>query len=400
MQVRARRWQRAGHNRANQPHVSGGDDQRGGDDRGADDGYLTVLHLKVSVGQPGGQRPAARGAAGAPRIYVNRDRGEEEDPGEHACKLRRERRQAQPVAEHREREEAKERAPERAAPAEHRRSAEYDGRNGVELVAVAGIRSGLSQVGHVDHRSQARDQARQQVDQAHAPRDWDSGVARPRRRKADRIERAPDDGTVQQDDVGGEDKNEERKLRRNNAPQVSLPNEEKPGWKAAVVHRRLRDAFGDASKEREGAERDDEGRDLQPRDEHGVERTAGTANGERDDRGDGGVKPPVAAGGAEDDRRESHHRPDRQIDAAGDDHRRERDGQQSELHAEPRDLEEIPRRGEVRRDDGKERDLGSQRDEQDRVAGTQSMKGRGHGDGGRGTRTRPDGPHDGTMITM
>ena len=116
---------------------------------------------------------------------------------------------------------------------------------------------------------------------------------------------------MQQNDVGGEDKNEERKLRRNNAPQVPLPNEEKPAWKAAVVHRRLRDALGDASKEREGAERDDEGRNLQPRDEHGVERATGTANGEREDRGDGRVKPPVAAGGAEDDRRESHHRPDR-----------------------------------------------------------------------------------------
>ncbi len=38
---------------------------------------------------------------------------------------------------------------------------------------------------------------------------------------------------------------------------------------------------------------------------------------------------------------EAEHRADRQVDAAGDDDRRQRDGQQPELHAEPGDLEEV-----------------------------------------------------------
>ena len=48
---------------------------------------------------------------------------------------------------------------------------------------------------------------------------------------------------------------------------------------------------------------------------------------------------------------------DRQVDAAGDDHRRERHGQQPELHAEPGDLEEVADGEKVRRNDGEERDL-------------------------------------------
>jgi hypothetical protein len=44
------------------------------------------------------------------------------------------------------------------------------------------------------------------------------------------------------------------------------------------------------------------------------------------------------------DRRQAPHRADRQVDAAGDDDRCQRDRQQAELHAEPRHLEEVPER--------------------------------------------------------
>ena len=43
-----------------------------------------------------------------------------------------------------------------------------------------------------------------------------------------------------------------------------------------------------------------------------------------------------------------------------DDHRREGDGQQPELHAEPGDLEEVADREKVRRNDGEQRDLGEE----------------------------------------
>ncbi len=77
-----------------------------------------------------------------------------------------------------------------------------------------------------------------------------------------------------------------------------------------------------------------------------------------------------------------HHRSDRQVDAASDDDRCQRDRQESELHAEARDLEEVPGRGEVRGDDREERRLRRQCDEQDRVTGWETLEGPDHCVGG------------------
>ena len=114
---------------------------------------------------------------------------------------------------------------------------------------------------------------------------------------------------------------------------------------------------------------------LEVRDEHGVERAAGAANEQRDERRERWMESPIAARGAKDHRRESHHRADRQVDSAGDDDRRERDGQQPDFYAQPRDFEEVPGGREVRRDRREKRDLDCQRDEQDGVAGTSGSRG-------------------------
>ena len=186
---------------------------------------------------------------------------------------------------------------------------------------------------------------------------------------------------MQQHDVKRKDDQEYGELCRDNASQVTLSQKEKPRRESAVVDRRLRDSFGDPTKQRERAKRHDERRDSEVRDEHGVERAAGAANEQRDERRERGMEPPVAARGAKDHRRESHHRPDRQIDSAGDDDRRERDGQQPELNAQARDFEEVPGGREVRRDCRKERDLDRQRDEQDGVPGPESIERPDHGAG-------------------
>ncbi len=107
----------------------------------------------------------------------------------------------------------------------------------------------------------------------------------------------------------------------------------------------------------------------------------GAADEQRDERGRRWMEPPVPARRAEDDSREPHHRSDRQVDAAGDDDRRQRNRQEPELHAEARDLEEVPGCGEVRRDEGEERDLGRQRDNQDRVTGWETLEWPHHGVG-------------------
>ena len=57
---------------------------------------------------------------------------------------------------------------------------------------------------------------------------------------------------------------------------------------------------------------------------------------------------PVTARSAEYDSRKAHHRADRQIDAAGDHDRRHRHREETKLHAQPGDLEEVADGEEVR----------------------------------------------------
>ena len=160
----------------------------------------------------------------------------------------------------------------------------------------------LAEVRYVDDRGEAGDEPREHVHQPDARRHRDPGVTRAGRREANRVERAPDDRAVQQHDVNRKDQQEDGELRRDNIPQVTLSQKEKPRRKAAVVDRRLRDSFGDPTKQRERAKRHDERRDSETRDEHGVERAAGAADEQRDERRERGMEPPVAARGAKDHR--------------------------------------------------------------------------------------------------
>ena len=140
-----------------------------------------------------------------------------------------------------------------------------------------------------------------------------------------------------------EHRKKNRQLRRNHAPQISLTEREKRRRKSAVVHRCLGDAFRDAAKQRERAERHDQRRQPQPRNQHGVQPAAGAPDRERDGRR-----------GWNRQCRSRHAAPkqtaaspiigaDRQVDAAGNQNRRQRNGEQSELGVEPRDLEEVAR---------------------------------------------------------
>src|SRR5207342_375317 len=71
---------------------------------------------------------------------------------------------------------------------------------------------------------------------------------------------------------------------------------------------------------------------------------------------------------AERDRGEPHHRADREVDPARDDDRRQRDGEQAELDAEPRHLEEVAEGEKVRRDQREKQRLGGQHQEEHPLA--------------------------------
>ena len=121
---------------------------------------------------------------------------------------------------------------------------------------------------------------------------------------------------MQQYDVSGKHHDEERQLRRNDAAEIALAERQKAARKIGVVRRRVRDAFRDAAKQRQGSQRDDERRDLEARDQQGVERAARGTDEQRDERGERQRKTEILAGGPEHDGREAQHGADRQVDAA------------------------------------------------------------------------------------
>lgn len=131
-----------------------------------------------------------------------------------------------------------------------------------------------------------------------------------------------------------------------------------------VIDRAARDALGHAAKQRERPECDDERRDAQSRDQASVEDAAGATSQQRRRRRAGNRETPVMIGGAEHHRSETHHRADRQIDPAGDDDRRHRDGQDADLDAYTRDLEEVRQRQEARRHDREQDDFEDERAQQ------------------------------------
>ena len=90
-------------------------------------------------------------------------------------------------------------------------------------------------------------------------------------------------------------------------------------------------------------------------------RAAGTPDGKRDGGRHWNWPLQIAPRRAETDRRQTHHGADRQVDAAGDQNRRQRHGEQPELGVQPRDLEEVGEREEVRRDEGEDRHLDGNR---------------------------------------
>ena len=214
----------------------------------------------------------------------------------------------------------------------------------------------------------ARHQPGQQIQGAEATGDGDSCVACALSGEADDVPSPPDDRSMEHDRIGRQDGQKQQQLGRDDAPQVSLTQREKPRGKIGVVDRAAREPLRNSAEQRERPERDDERRDAEPRDQHRVERSAGAAGQKRDRRRGRQRHMPVVVGRAEEDRGEPHHRPHRQIDAAADNDRGQRDGQQPELDAQPDDFEQVAQRKEVLGYCCEERDLGDERQQEDPFA--------------------------------
>jgi len=96
--------------------------------------------------------PGSAGGSAARPQAIDCDGADEQRAREDARELRRQRREVQAVPQHRQREQARKRAPERPAPAEHRGAAENDRGDRIQLVAVARVRFRLPQMRDVHDR--------------------------------------------------------------------------------------------------------------------------------------------------------------------------------------------------------------------------------------------------------
>ena len=98
----------------------------------------------------------------------------------------------------------------------------------------------------------------EQIHEPDAVLDGNTGVSRAARAEPDRVQRAAEDRSMQQNAVRQQHREENRQLRRNDAPQIALSERKERRRKTAVVDRRFGDALGNAAKQRERAERDDQ----------------------------------------------------------------------------------------------------------------------------------------------
>src|SRR5215470_64858 len=108
---------------------------------------------------------------------------------------------------------------------------------------------------------------------------------------------------MQQQEVEERDSDQRQSLRRQNSEQITLSEKQKILGESGVVVHAASHSFGQSAKERKGSERDDQGRQVEPRDQQRVQPAAEQAQRQRQRRarpdGQSGVAPQPAA----DDRR-------------------------------------------------------------------------------------------------
>ena len=269
---RSRRAGCSRHHRSHEPHIRRGDEQRPAEDRCTQHRNLTVLHGPfLSCSDCNRRRPGAS-------YSINPDGRNQQRPGQHANKLRRQRRESESVLEHGNRKQADDRPGDRAASAEYRGAAQHHGRHGVQLVTSSRVGARLPDVGDIDDARETGDDARQQIREADASHNGNPRVSRSGLPVPNRVPRPADDRSMKQHAVGGDGDDQDRELSRNPAGQVALAKREKSRRKPRVVHCRLGDAFRDSAKQRQGAQRHDQRRNSEPGDQRGIQRTANHAD--------------------------------------------------------------------------------------------------------------------------
>jgi hypothetical protein len=189
---------------------------------------------------------------------------------------------------------------------------------------------------------------------------------------------------------GGDGQGEE--LGGHGAERALADEQEGPG-KVGVAHDAAGQPFGQAAKQGERPESDDEGWDLEPPDQHRVQPSPRGADRHGQERGPPHGQAEVPKRRAHHDRCEAQKRAHRQVDPAGEDHRSQGQGEEADLHTRSRHLGGVGHAQEVRAEGAEERHLAEQQDGQHALVGEErAAHGLSHErprDGVRRRRPRP-----------
>ena len=150
------------------------------------------------------------------------------------------------------------------------------------------------------------------------------------------------------------------------------------------------EGFGESAEKRERAERDDERREAEARDERGIHTATERAGGDRADgcepRRKGGVFPQHA----EDDRAQAHERADGEVDASGEDDRRHDESEQADFDGLADDVRDVVGGAEIPANGIEEHNLRDEDEEQDSlVSGEQGFPSGGRRSFGHGNLVTP-----------
>src|SRR5690349_10646156 len=139
---------------------------------------------------------------------------------------------------------------------------------------------------------------------------------------------------MQQEPKAYNRRHQKNSLRRNHAAEIALAEKQKTARKTGIILRAHRDSLGESAEQRISAQRDDQRRYVEPRDQRPIQRSSEQADDEREQQSHSDGYAGIVPQPAETDGAQPHHRSHRKIDSARDNHRRQRQREKSDFHSQ------------------------------------------------------------------
>src|SRR6266571_9519149 len=281
---------------------------------------LPADHATQQAAHP---RPAAAQGGGAP-LLVDIDGGDEDDADHDLLPERLDADDHEPVLQRGRDEHPDDAAEDGPVAAEQAGAADDHAGDHAEVGRGLPADRGRLEERQVEPAGEAGQQAGQGVDHDQVAADLNAGTPARLGIRAERVGVQPEPGPVQDDDPDHHDDRGDDGQRRDLPDDVAEAHRvDHDGRHVAQVHA-AGDHLGQAKRHAQGAERDDERRDLRPRDEEPVDQAPAEPAADGHQGAEDGATPALAAAHGRhrligDDAAEDQDAAYREVDAAGDD---------------------------------------------------------------------------------